>query len=185
MSFQTAEKPLKIDKVGGLGRPKAKVRATFGRVGGQGGGHRRLLESDKGLQNSSLIRLAVLRLTGGGGSTSQATTGRASVVCCMWSGVCGMWHVVCCLWHEGCHVVCCLWHVVCYLWQERLQQTLCIGVGGRGASAADPGKSKNKRPRRGCNKHDALGVGGRGASAADPGASDKICQQHHAHQFID
>ena len=52
MSFRTAKSRLKIDKVGDMGRPRAKVRATFGRVGGQGGGHRRLLESDRNWQES-------------------------------------------------------------------------------------------------------------------------------------
>ena len=53
MSFRTAKSRLKIDKVGGLGRPRAKSPATFGRVGGQGGGHRRLLESDRNWQESA------------------------------------------------------------------------------------------------------------------------------------
>ena len=54
MSFRTAKNRPKIDKVGGLGRPRAKIPATFGRVGGQGGGHRRLLESDRNWQESAV-----------------------------------------------------------------------------------------------------------------------------------
>ena len=52
MSFRSAKSRLKIDKVGGLVRPRAKIPAIFGRVGGQGGGHRRLLESDRNWQES-------------------------------------------------------------------------------------------------------------------------------------
>ena len=52
MSFQTAEKLLKIDKVGGLGQPRSECAQIWGRVGGQGGGHRRLLESDRNWQES-------------------------------------------------------------------------------------------------------------------------------------
>ena len=41
---------LKIDKVGGLGRPRGECAQ---RVGGQGGGHKRLLESDRNWQESA------------------------------------------------------------------------------------------------------------------------------------
>ena len=54
MSFRTAKSLLKIDKVGGLGRPKAKVRATFGRVGGTRRWQQRLLESDRNWQESAV-----------------------------------------------------------------------------------------------------------------------------------
>ena len=68
MSFQTAKSLPKIDKVGGLRRLQAKVRATFGRVGGQGGGHRRLLESDKNWQESDNAFRTPCTPKGGGGS---------------------------------------------------------------------------------------------------------------------
>ena len=53
MSFLTAKSWPKIDKVGGLGRLKAKVRATFGRVGGTRRRQQRLLESDRNWQESA------------------------------------------------------------------------------------------------------------------------------------
>ena len=53
MSFRTAKSRLKIDKVGDMGRPRAKNPATFGRVGGRGGGQQRLLESDRNWQESA------------------------------------------------------------------------------------------------------------------------------------
>ena len=53
MSFQTAEKLLKIDKVGGLGRPMGAIPVISGRVGGRGGGQQRLLESDRNWQESA------------------------------------------------------------------------------------------------------------------------------------
>ena len=53
MSFRLAKSRLKIDKVGGLGRPRTKNPATFGRVGGRGGGQQRLLESDRNWQESA------------------------------------------------------------------------------------------------------------------------------------
>ena len=63
MSFRSAKSRLKIDKNGDMGRPgkgdkdrpprpRAKSPATFGRVGWQGGGHGRLLESDRNWQES-------------------------------------------------------------------------------------------------------------------------------------
>ena len=52
MSFRSARSRLKIDKVGGLGRPRGECAQIWGRVGGQGGGHRRLLESDRNWQES-------------------------------------------------------------------------------------------------------------------------------------
>ena len=54
MSFRTAKRLLKINKVGGLGRPRGECTQIWGRVGGQGGGHRRLLESDKNWQESDI-----------------------------------------------------------------------------------------------------------------------------------
>ena len=53
MSFRSAKSLLKIDKVGGLGRPRGECAQIWGRVGGQGGGHRRLLESDRNWQESA------------------------------------------------------------------------------------------------------------------------------------
>ena len=53
MSFQTAEKLLKIDKVGGLGRPIGATAVFSERVGGRGGGQQRLLESDRNWQESA------------------------------------------------------------------------------------------------------------------------------------
>ena len=67
MSFRTAKYRPKIDKVGGLGRPRAKIPATFGRVGGQGGGHRRLLESDRNWQESDNASRTPCTPKGGGG----------------------------------------------------------------------------------------------------------------------
>ena len=67
MSFQTAEKLLKIDKVGGLGRPKAKVRATFGRVGGTRRCQQRLLESDRNWQETAERPERPAPRKGGGG----------------------------------------------------------------------------------------------------------------------
>ena len=54
MSFRMAKSRLKIDKVGDMGRPRAKNPATFGRVGGRGGGQQRLLESDRNWQESAV-----------------------------------------------------------------------------------------------------------------------------------
>ena len=53
MSFRSAKSRLKIDKDGDMGRPRAKSPATFGRVGGRGGGQQRLLESDRNWQESA------------------------------------------------------------------------------------------------------------------------------------
>ena len=53
MSFRTAKSLLKIDKVGGLGRPKGRLHDFWGRVGGRGGGQQRLLESDRNWQESA------------------------------------------------------------------------------------------------------------------------------------
>ena len=52
MSFRSAKSRLEIDK-DGMGRPKAKVRATFGRVGGTRRCQQRLLESDRNWQESA------------------------------------------------------------------------------------------------------------------------------------
>ena len=67
MSFQTAEKLLKIDKVGGLGRPTGATAVLLRRVGGQGGGHRRLLESDRNWQESDNASRTPCTPKGGGG----------------------------------------------------------------------------------------------------------------------
>ena len=53
MSFRSANSRLKIIKDGDMGRPKAKVRATFGRVGGTRRCQQRLLESDRNWQESA------------------------------------------------------------------------------------------------------------------------------------
>ena len=67
MHFRSAKSRLKIDKYGDMGRPRAKSPATFGRVGGQGGGHRRLLESDKNWQESDNAFRTPCTPKGGGG----------------------------------------------------------------------------------------------------------------------
>ena len=53
MSFRSAKSRLKIDKVGGLGRPAGAIPVISGRVGGRGGGQQRLLESDRNWQESA------------------------------------------------------------------------------------------------------------------------------------
>ena len=53
MSFQTAEKLLKIDKVGGLGRPTGATVLILWRVGGTRRCQQRLLESDRNWQESA------------------------------------------------------------------------------------------------------------------------------------
>ena len=72
MSFQTAEKLLKIDKVGGLGQPRIECAQIWGRVGGQGGGHRRLLESDRNWQESDNAFRTPCTPKGGGGFKGSA-----------------------------------------------------------------------------------------------------------------
>ena len=82
MSFRTAKSWPKIDKVGGLGRLKAKVRATFGRVGGQGGGHRRLLESDRNWQESdNASRTPCTPKRGGGSECAMRREHRRPRIC--------------------------------------------------------------------------------------------------------
>ena len=54
MSFRTAKSLLKIDKVGGLGRPRGECAQIWGRVGGRGFGQQRLLESDRNWQESAV-----------------------------------------------------------------------------------------------------------------------------------
>ena len=68
MSFRTAKSRPRIDKVGGLGRPTGAIPLILGRVGGQGGGHRRLLESDKNWQESDNASRTPCTPKGGGGS---------------------------------------------------------------------------------------------------------------------
>ena len=53
MSFRTAKSRLKLDKVGGLGRPMGATAVFSERVGGRGGGQQRLLESDRNWQESA------------------------------------------------------------------------------------------------------------------------------------
>ena len=53
MSFRTAKSRLKIDKIGGLGRPMGAIPLILWRVGGRGGGQQRLLESDRNWQESA------------------------------------------------------------------------------------------------------------------------------------
>ena len=72
MSFQTAEKLLKIDKAGGLGRPRGATPLILRRVGGQGGGHRRLLESDRNWQESDNAFRTPCTPKGGGGLKGSA-----------------------------------------------------------------------------------------------------------------
>ena len=67
MSFRTAKSRPKINKVGGLGRPTGATVLILGRVGGQGGGHRRLLESDKNWQESDNAFRTPCTPKGGGG----------------------------------------------------------------------------------------------------------------------
>ena len=76
MSFQTAEKLLKIDKVGGLGQPRSECAQIWGRVGGQGGGHRRLLESDRNWQESDKGSTRPAPRKGGGGFKGFASCRR-------------------------------------------------------------------------------------------------------------
>ena len=54
MSFRTAKSRPKINKVGGLGRPRGECAQILGRVGGRGGGQQRLLESDRNWQESAV-----------------------------------------------------------------------------------------------------------------------------------
>ena len=68
MSLRTAKSLLKIDKVGGLGRQSCAAVLILGRVGGQGGGHRRLLESDRNWQESDNAFRTPCTPKGGGGS---------------------------------------------------------------------------------------------------------------------
>ena len=67
MSFRTAKGRPKINKVGGLGRPTGAIPLILGRVGGQGGGHRRLLESDRNWQESDNAFRTPCTPKGGGG----------------------------------------------------------------------------------------------------------------------
>ena len=53
MSFQTAEKLLKIDKVGDMGRPTGATVLILWRVGGTRRCQQRLLESDRNWQESA------------------------------------------------------------------------------------------------------------------------------------
>ena len=53
MSFRTAKSRLKIDKVGGLGRPTGATVLILGRVGGTRRCQQRLLESDREWQESA------------------------------------------------------------------------------------------------------------------------------------
>ena len=76
MSFRTAKSWPKIDKDGDMGRPRAKSPATFGRVGGQGGGHRRLLESDRNWQESDNAFRTPCTPKGGGGFKGLRPTRR-------------------------------------------------------------------------------------------------------------
>ena len=76
MSFRTAKSRLKIDKVGGLERPRGECAQILGRVGGQGGGHRRLLESDKNWQESDNASRTPCTPKGGGGFKGLRPTRR-------------------------------------------------------------------------------------------------------------
>ena len=67
MSFRTAKSRLKIDKAGDMGRPRGECAQIWGRVGGQGGGHRRLWESDRNWQESDKSPKRPAPRKGGGG----------------------------------------------------------------------------------------------------------------------
>ena len=67
MSFRMAKSQLKIHKVGDMGRPMSAMAVIWGRVGGQGGGHRRLLESDRNWQESDNASRTPCTPKGGGG----------------------------------------------------------------------------------------------------------------------
>ena len=60
MSFRTAKSRLKIDKVGGLGRPTGATVLILGRVGGTRRCQQRLLESDRNWQESAVSILNAL-----------------------------------------------------------------------------------------------------------------------------
>ena len=53
MSFRSAKSLLKNDKDCDMGRPRAKVRATLGRVGGTRRCQQRLLQADRNWQESA------------------------------------------------------------------------------------------------------------------------------------
>ena len=65
--FLIGEKSAKSLKIGGLGRPRGECAQIWGQVGGQGGGHRRLLESDRNWQESDNAFRTPCTPKGGGG----------------------------------------------------------------------------------------------------------------------
>ena len=67
MSFRSAKSRLEIYKDGDMGRPRAKVRATLGRVGGTRRCQQRLLESDRNWQESDTSSERPAPRKGGGG----------------------------------------------------------------------------------------------------------------------
>ena len=75
MSFRTAEKLLKIDKVGGLGRPTGATVLILWRVGGTRRCQQRLLESDRNWQESAeSVPNALLPARGAADSLRSAVT---------------------------------------------------------------------------------------------------------------
>ena len=67
MSFGSATSRLKIDKTGDMGRPRPKIHANFGRVGGTRRCQQRLLESDRNWQESDTSSERPAPRKGGGG----------------------------------------------------------------------------------------------------------------------
>ena len=74
--FSDGGKLLKIDKVGDMGRPRGECAQIWGRVGGQGGGHRRLLESDRNWLESDNAFSTPCTPKGGGGFKGLRPTRR-------------------------------------------------------------------------------------------------------------
>ena len=80
MICRSAKSRLKIDKDGDMGRPKGRLDDILGRVGGQGGGHRRLLESDRNWQESDNAFRTPCTPKGGGGFKGLRPTRRPSEI---------------------------------------------------------------------------------------------------------
>ena len=80
MSFRMAKSRLKIDKVGGLGRPTGAIPVILWRVGGRGGGQQRLLESDRNWQESDNASRTPCTPKGGGGFKGLRPTRRPNIL---------------------------------------------------------------------------------------------------------
>ena len=76
MSFQTAEKLLKIDKVGDMGRQSCATVLILGRVGGTRRCQQRLLESDRNWQESA-VSISNALLPARGAADLKATASAA------------------------------------------------------------------------------------------------------------